>query len=270
MVSKHMAHLEKYLSARLLNRTTRRLSLTETGSIYFTHCQQILKDIEEAETEATQLTSALRGTLRLTAPLEFGVMYIAPLLADYLSLYPEVNLDFSLDDRTVDLVEEGFDLAIRIGTVVETGLNARKLATGGFAVCASPEYFRRHGVPRVPEDLAELSCLIYSYSSTGTEWHFTGSDGDHTVHVKGNLRSDSAELLKTTALGGAGFLIEPHFLVGPELRSGRLQAVLTEYKIRELGIYAVYPSRKYLSAKVRSFIDFLVKHFESNSDQGLW
>ena len=266
MTSKHMAHLEKHLGARLLNRTTRRLSLTETGSIYFTHCQQILKDLEEAETAATQLTSVPRGTLRIAAPLEFGMMHIGPLLADFLSLYPEVTLDFSLDNRYIDLVEEGFDLAIRLGATLETGLIARKFATDSFVVCASPDYFRRNGVPRVPEDLVKHNCLNYSGLPTGTEWHFTSRDGEHTVRMDGNLRANNTDMLKRAALRNTGILVVPRFLVGPDIRAGRLQAVLTEYETRELSIYAVYPSRKYLSAKVRSFIDFVVSRFSPNPD----
>lgn len=270
LVSKHMAHLEKHLGTRLLNRTTRRLSLTESGSTYFERCQQILKDIEEAELAATQLTSVPRGTLRVTIPLVFGVLHIAPLLADYLSIHPDAKLDFTLDDRNIDLVNEGYDLAIRIGNLAETGLIARKFAKDSVVVCGSPAYFRHHGVPRVPEDLAEHSCLGYSYDDSGNEWRFSGPDGDHVVQVKGHLRANNGDLLRVAALGGAGIVLQPRFLVGADLRAGRLQSVLTEYKSRELGIYAVYPSRKYLSAKVRSFIDFLAERFGPNPDWGDW
>ena len=270
LVSKHMAHLEKHLGTRLLNRTTRRLSLTESGSTYFERCQQILKDIEEAELAATHLTSVPRGTLRVTIPLVFGVLHIAPLIADYLSIYPEAKLDFTLDDRNIDLVNEGYDLAIRIGNLAETGLIARKFAKDAVVVCGSPEYFRRHGVPRVPEDLMNHSCLGYSYDDSGNEWRFRGPDGEHIVQVKGNLRANNVDLLRVAALGGAGIVLQPRFLVGADLRAGRLQSVLAEYKSRELGIYAVYPSRKYLSAKVRSFIDFLAERFGPNPDWGDW
>ncbi len=270
LVSKHMAHLEKHLGTRLLNRTTRRLSLTESGSTYFERCQQILKDIEEAELAATHLTSVPRGTLRVTIPLVFGVLHIAPLIADYLSIYPEAKLDFTLDDRNIDLVNEGYDLAIRIGNLAETGLIARKFAKDAVVVCGSPEYFRRHGVPRVPEDLMNHSCLGYSYDDSGNEWRFRGPDGEHIVQVKGNLRANNGDLLRVAALGGAGIVLQPRFLVGADLRAGRLQSVLAEYKSRELGIYAVYPSRKYLSAKVRSFIDFLAERFGPNPDWGDW
>jgi DNA-binding transcriptional LysR family regulator len=268
LVSKHMAHLEKHLGTRLLNRTTRRLSLTESGSTYFERCQQILKDIEEAELAATELTSVPRGTLRVTIPLVFGVLHIAPLIADYLSIHTDAKLDFTLDDRNIDLVNEGYDLAIRIGNLAETGLIARKFAKDLVVVCGSPEYFRRHGIPRVPEDLSNHSCLSYSYDDSGNEWHFSGPDGEHVVQIKGNLRANNGDLLRVAALGGAGIVLQPRFLVGADLRAGRLQSVLTEYKSRELGIYAVYPSRKYLSAKVRSFIDFLAERFGPNPDWG--
>jgi DNA-binding transcriptional LysR family regulator len=270
MVSKHMAHLESHLGTRLLNRTTRRLSLTESGSTYFERCQQILKDIEEAELATTELTSVPRGTLRLTVPLVFGVLHIAPLIADYLSIHPDAKLDFTLDDRNIDLVNEGYDLAIRIGNLAETGLIARKFAKDTLVVCGAPAYFRRHGVPLIPEDLSKHSCLGYSYDASGNEWRFSGPDGEHVVQINGNLRANNGDLLRVAALGGAGIVLQPRFLVGADLRAGRLQSVLTEYDSHELGIYAVYPSRKYLSAKVRSFIDFLVERFGPNPDWGEW
>jgi len=266
MVSKHMAQLEGRLGARLLNRTTRRLSLTESGSVYFSHCQQILKDLEEAELAATRLTASPRGTLRVAAPLEFGMMHIGPLLPDYLALYPDIRLDFSLENRLVDLVEEGFDVAIRLGAMPETGLIARKLATDGFVVCAAPHYLQRHGVPRVPADLARHSCLHYTGLATGTEWRFIGRDGEHAVRMEGKLHANNADLLRSAALGGAGIIVVPRFLVGADIRAKRLQTLLTEYKTKELGIYVLYPSRKYLSAKVRSFIDFLVSRLGPESD----
>lgn len=270
MVSKHLAHLENHLGARLLNRTTRRLSLTESGATYFERCQLILKDVEEAELATTELTSVPRGTLRLTVPLVFGVLHIAPLIADYLSIHPDAKLDFTLDDRNVDLVNEGYDLAIRIGNLAETGLIARKFASDMLVVCGAPDYFRRHGVPRVPEDLSNHTCLGYSYDDSVNEWRFSGPDGEHVVQVSGNLRANNGDLLRVAALGGAGIVVQPRFLVGADLRAGRLQSVLTEYRSRELGIYAVYPSRKYLSAKVRTFIDFLVERFGPNPDWGEW
>lgn len=269
MVSKHMAHLESHLGTRLLNRTTRRLSLTESGSAYFERCQPILKDLEEAELAATELTSVPRGTLRLTAPLVFGVLHIAPLIADYLLLNPEARLDFTLDDRNIDLVNEGYDLAIRIGNLAETGLIARRFAKDNMVVCGAPEYFRLHGTPQVPEDLSKHKCLGYAYEESVNEWRFSGDDGEHLVHINGNVRANNGDLLRVAALGGAGIVMQPRFLVGADLRAGRLQAVLTQYESRELGIYAVYPSRRYLSAKVRSFIDFLVARFGPNPDWGM-
>jgi DNA-binding transcriptional LysR family regulator len=268
MVSKHMAHLESHLGTRLLNRTTRRLSLTESGSTYFERCQVLLNDLEEAELAATELTSVPRGTLRLTAPLVFGVMHIGPLIADYLALHPEAKLDFTLDDRHVDLVDEGYDLAIRIGNLAETGLIARKFANDTLVVCGSADYFRRHGVPQVPEDLTKHACLGYSYGASANEWQFNGADGEHRISINGNVRANNGDLLRVAALGGAGIVLLPRFMVGADLRAGRLHVVLTEYDSRKLGIYAVYPSRRYLSAKVRAFIDFLVERFGPNPDWG--
>ena len=261
MVSKHMAHLENRLGTRLLNRTTRRLSLTESGTSYLERCQSILQDIEEAESAATELTSVPRGTLRLTLPLVFGALHIAPLIPDYLSLHPDAKLDFTLDDRKVDLVNEGYDLAIRIGELNDNTLVARKLASAPVVVCGSPDYFRRNGTPAHPADLARHTCLGYSYGESINEWPFSGADGEHRIPVNGNIRANNGDFLRVAALGGAGIVMQPRFLVGDDLRSGKLQAVLPECCSREVGIYVVYPSRRYLPAKVRTFIDFLVDRF---------
>ncbi|HEU0283067.1 MAG TPA: substrate binding domain-containing protein, partial [Gallionella sp.] len=202
------------------------------------------------------------------APLVFGVLHIAPLIADYLAIHPEAKLDFTLDDRNIDLVNEGYDLAIRIGNLAETGLIARRFAKDSLVVCGSPDYFRRHGVPKVPEDLAKHICLGYAYEESANEWQFSAADGEHRVSVSGNVRANNGDLLRVAALGGAGIIMQPRFLVGADLREGKLRAVLTRYSSRELGIYAVYPSRRFLSAKVRSFIDFLVERFGPNPDWG--
>lgn len=266
MTSKYVAHLEEHLGTRLLQRTTRKLTLTESGTAYYERCVQILADISEAEEGALHLNENPRGTLRVTVPVSFGILHMGPVISAYMQQHPEVKVDIILTDRRVDLLEEGLDLAIRIGALVESGLVARKLASDRLATCAAPDYFQRHGIPKTPAELAQHNCLIYSLSSAGDEWKMTGPDGVHTVKVSGSLRATNGDMIKLAALGGVGVIRQPLFLCGEELRAGRLVEVLKEYKSIELGIYAVYPSRKHLSAKVRTFVDFVAGAFDLRSE----
>lgn len=258
LISKYVGHLEDHLGTRLLNRTTRKLSLTESGGAYYERCVQILADVEEAEQAAGQLTAIPRGTLRVTMPVSFGRIRIAPLLTDYMHRYPDVKLDVTLSDRLADLVEDGYDLAIRVGYVPESGLIARKLTTERVVLCAAPSYLQRRGTPQTPEALREHACLIYSYASTGDEWVLEGDDGKrHAVRITGPMRVNNGEMLRAAALDGAGIIREPHFIVGDDLQAGRLQPLLPKFPPPEIGVYALYPSRKHLSAKVRTFVDYL-------------
>lgn len=263
VVTKHVASLEDRLHVRLLERTTRKLSVTEVGGRYYERCAQILAEVEEAEREAQQATATPRGTLRISAPHHFAPAHIAPYLAEFRRRHPEVELDISLSDRFVDLIEEGFDVAIRISDMLaESSLVARRLAPCRFVVCGAPGYFRRHGEPRAPDDLAKHPCLGYTLSPRERSWVFACPDDKrHVVHVNGPLRSNSGDLLRVSALSGAGVVLLPTFLAGADLEAGRLKAVLADYRVQEYGIYAVYPSRKHLSAKVKAFIDFLAEKF---------
>ena len=261
MASKSVSNLEDHLGTRLLNRTTRRLSLTESGSVFYQRCIQILADVAEAEQVAGRLTAAPRGTLKVTMPLAFRLHRLGALVADYVARYPEVRLDLSLSDRRVDLVEEGFDLAIRIGALPESGLIARKLSSERSVICASPAYLQRHGTPRTPEDLARHSCLGYSYTNSGDEWRLQNSVTGETrsVPITGAIKADNGDMLRQAALCGAGLIFQPLFIVTEDLQAGRLVQVLADYPAPELGIHALYPSRKHLSAKVRTFVDFLAE-----------
>lgn len=263
VVTKHVAALEDRLHVRLLERTTRKLSVTEAGGRYYERAVQILAELEDAEREAQQATAVPRGTLRVSVPHHFGTAHIAPFLAEFRRRYPEVELDISLSDRYVDLIEEGFDLAVRISdALAESSLVARRLAPCRFVVCGSPAYFKRHGEPRVPDDLARHPCLGYTLSPRERSWVFVCAQNQrHVVNVSGPLRSNSGDLLRVSALNGVGVMLLPTFLAGSDLESGRLQAVLTDYRVHEHGIYAVYPSRKHLSAKVKAFIDFLAEKY---------
>jgi DNA-binding transcriptional LysR family regulator len=260
MATRYVARLEDHLGARLLQRTTRRVSLTETGSAYFERCAQLLLDLDEAEALAGSDAAEARGTLRVTAALAFGVRYVAPLLGDYMRRQPRVVVDLSFNDRTVDIVEEGYDLAIRIGNLPSSSLAARRLGTARSLVCAAPAYWRRRGRPEVPEDLAAHDVLQYAYSATGDEWRFVDAAGKpRNVRVRHRLRSNNGEALLRAAASGIGVVQLPTFVVHDALASGELESVLEDFCAPALGIHAVYPARRLLSAKVRSFVDFLAE-----------
>lgn len=259
IASKYVGILEDHLGTRLLNRTTRRLSLTESGTAYYERCVQILADVDEAEQAAGQLTAIPRGTLKVAMPVSFGTICIAPLMSEYMRRYPEVRLDIALADRRVDLIEEGFDLAIRVGSLPESGLIARRLAVDRIVCCAAPAYLAARGTPVKPADLADHACLNYSYASGGDEWTFGKQRTAVSVRIDGPVRANNGDMLRLAALDGAGIIWQPHFIVGDDVKSGRLIELMPDFAGPELGVYALYPSRKHLSAKVRTFVDYLAE-----------
>jgi DNA-binding transcriptional LysR family regulator len=262
VVSKYISRLEERLGARLLHRTTRRLSLTEAGAALFEASRGAIERIEEAEGAVAQLQSEPRGRLKVSAPMSFGILHLGPALTDFSREHPRVSLDMRLDDRFVNLVEEGIDVAVRIGALTDSSLVARKLATTRSIVCAAPAYLTEHGEPETPEDLAAHNCLIYSYLSTANVWRFTAPDGrDIPVAVNGSFRINNGIVLGEAAAAGHGILLTPSFYVAPLLRDGRLKRILTNYRLPELGIHAVYPQRDHVPPKVRAFVDFLAKRF---------
>ena len=265
-VSRHVADLEAHLNARLLQRTTRRLSLTDSGHGFHDRCVQILSELDDAERDASRESAAPRGTIRLTTSINFGMRHMTPAIAEFLVRYPQVKFDVSLADRVVDLVEEGFDLAIRIGTAGPETLVARKLGETRLVPCASPAYLARHGAPATPEDLKRHNCLTYEYALRD-EWLFLDDAGvEHAVRVTGSLHSNNGDLLAEAAVLGVGVVCEPTFIVGPEIRAGRLVPILQEFAAPRSPIYAVYTSRKHLSARVRLFVDFLLERFGDTAD----
>lgn len=258
VVSKYVTRLEDRLGARLLNRTTRRLSLTEVGRAFYERSREGLREIEEAEAEVSRLQGAPRGVLRLNSPMSFGILHIAPALPEFLARYPDLSVDMNLDDRCVDLVEEGFDLAIRIGELPDSSLVARRLGPCRHVVCAAPGYFKRHGLPRTPEELRDHNAITYQYQNSPREWHFAAPHGGVVrVPVSGTIQMNNSLGLREALLHDVGVTLTPTFVVGVDIKAGRLQAVLTEYKALELSIYAVYPQRRHLSPKVRAFVDFM-------------
>ena len=265
--SRHVAELEAHLQTRLLNRTTRRVSLTESGRAFYERAVQLLADLAEAEQEASSAAVAPRGTIRLTTSVNFGVRHLAPAIAAFLAEHRDVRFDVSLSDRIVDLVEEGFDLAIRIGAAAADNLVARKLGETRLVPCASPDYLAEHGAPKTPEDLAGHNCFTYEYVSPRHLWHFRDRSGaERTVRISGRLHSNNGDLLAEAAASGAGIVFEPAFIVGPEVRAGRLVPLLQDFIPPPVPIYALYPSRKHLSAKVRRFVEFLSERFSHAQD----
>jgi DNA-binding transcriptional LysR family regulator len=265
--SRYVAELESHLGTRLLNRTTRRVSLTESGRAFYERCVQLLGDLEEAEQEAARAAVVPRGTMKLTTSVAFGVRHLAPAIAAFLARHRDVRFDVSLSDRMVDLVEEGFDLGIRIGGPGSENLVARKLGETRLVPCASPEYLKARGAPKTPDELAGHNCFTYEYATPRNLWRFRDAAGrEQAVRVSGNLHSNNGDLLAEVAARGAGVVFEPAFIVGPEVRAGRLVPLLQDFEPAPVPIYAVYPSRKHLSAKVRLFVDFLVASFADTTD----
>lgn len=268
--SRHVAELEAHLNTRLLNRTTRKVSLTESGRAFYERCVQLLADLEEAEQEASRAAVVPRGTIRLTSSVNFGARHVAPAIAEFLARHPEVRFDVSLSDRIVDLVEEGFDLAVRIGPPGSGNLVARKLGEARIVPCASPAYLAAHGSPAAPEELARHNCLTYEYVTPRNLWRFRDPAGEQrSVRVGGNLHSNNGDLLAEVAARGGGIVFEPAFIVGPEVRAGRLVPLLQDFEPAPVPIFAAYPSRKHLSAKVRLFVEFLAGSFADSKDWGL-
>lgn len=263
-VSKQVSRLEDRLGARLINRTTRRLGLTEEGSAFFERSQRILADVQEAELAVTSLQGAPRGLLKLNAPVVFGRMHIAPQIPEYLASHRDVRIDFSLNDRYVDLLEEGLDLVIRIGELKDSSLIARRLATNRRVVVAHADYLAKAGKLERPRDLAQHNCLTYTYRQQRNLWQFDGPDGQETVEVRGDIEANNAEVILELVRAGHGIALLPTWLVGECLRQGFLQQVLKDYVAADSQIYAVYPPGRHLSPKVRSFVDHLVQHFKNS------
>lgn len=261
-ISRHIADLEQRLGARLLNRTTRRLSLTNDGQLFFARAKELLAALEEAETEISSRSVEPRGVLRINAPVTFGILHLAPLWSRFAARYPKVSLDISLSDRVVDLVEEGYDAVVRISHLAGSQLVSRKLASTRMVLCATPEYLAQRGLPAHPRELAQHAVIAYSFWSAGDEWEFTSPAGELArVRVKARIHANNGDTCRAAALDHQGLILQPDFLVATDLRAGLLVEVMPEYRATTLGIYAVYSSRKYLPLKTRCLVDFLVEQF---------
>lgn len=258
-VSKSVSRLEERFGTRLLNRSTRKFSLTEAGSMLYERGKRALVEIEEVEVEVGRLQTEPRGMLRVSAPTSFGALHLAPILPAFLERYPALTIDLQLDDRQIDLLEEGFDCAIRIKELGDSTLVAKRLAPCRQVICAAPEYLRRHGRPRTPEELKRHPVLIYTYRASLGEWILRGPNGETTkIETSARLSSNSGIALTQAALSGFGIVVPPRFYITKELERGRLEVILEDHTVLPaLNIYVIYPERRYLSPKIRAFVDFL-------------
>jgi DNA-binding transcriptional LysR family regulator len=264
-VSRLVGDLETRLGVRLLHRTTRKLSLTEEGDVFHARCKELLADVDEAEAEVTARADEAVGLVRVNVPVSFGLLHLAPIWPAFMARHPQVTLDVTLADRIVDLVEEGFDLAVRIARLPASSLVSRKLTSTRLVLCASPEYLRREGSPDHPSEIARRVVFAYTLLATGEQWGFDAAEGSVTVKISPRLRSNSGDTCIAAALQHQGLVLQPSFLIGEHLRSGALVEVLPQYRSMELGVYAVYASRKHTPPKVRVLIDFLVDAFRNRA-----
>jgi len=260
-VSRYVGDLESRLGVRLLHRTTRRLSLTEEGKVFHARCKDLLAVVDEAEAEVTARTGEAVGQLKVNVPVSFGLRHLSHLWAEFMALHPKVTLDVTLTDRVVDLLDEGYDLAVRIARLPSSSLVSRQLSSTRLILCASPTYVSRHGAPVDVSALASHAVIAYTLLSMGDHWQFEGPDGPANVTVVPRLRANSGETCVAAALQHQGIVLQPSFLIGTHLKSGALVELLPQFRSIELGIYAVYPTRKHVTPKVRLLIEFLVDAF---------
>jgi DNA-binding transcriptional LysR family regulator len=258
-VSNHVAKLEAQLGVRLLHRTTRRLSLSEDGQRFHARATELASALEELEADTASSGGEATGLLRINAPLTFGNLHLAPLWARFIAANPKVSLDVTLNDRVVDLVEEGYDVAIRVASRLDPLLVSRRLATSRVVLCSSPRYLQEHGTPAHPRELAAHRVVAYAYWSGGDDWIFRGPEGEVAVRVNPRLRTNSGDTCRVAALEHQGIVLQPDFIVGPDLRSGALVELMPAYRSIELGVHAVYATRKHMPMKTRRLIDFLVE-----------
>jgi DNA-binding transcriptional LysR family regulator len=260
--SKIVSRLEDRLGARLLNRTTRRLSLTDAGNAYYERATRVMAEAQEAELAVSRLQAQPRGWLRVNAPMTFGTMHLAPALPDFMWAHPELHVELHLDDKLVDLVEEGYDVAIRIRRLADSSLIARRLCAVKRIICASPDYLARMGTPTHPRDLARHNVFTYEYiQGTPDDLQWAGPDGTGRVRIAGSLRTNNGEVMRDAAIAGLGISLFPDFMVAAELRAGKLVEILTDYVDDSMSLFAVYPHSRHLSAKVRAFVDFMAERF---------
>jgi DNA-binding transcriptional LysR family regulator len=260
-ISKHIGELEQSLGAQLVARTTRHASPTENGQLYYERALSILADIDAADHAVAQSLAAPRGLLRVNAPMSFGTIRLGPVVADFMTRYPDLQLQLVLSDDLLDPVQDGFDVTLRIAELESSSLVARRIMPVARVVCASPDYLAAHGTPGHPDDLRRHASLTYGFLLTGNQWKLSGADGDHWIQPAWSLCVNNAEVLRDVAIKGKGVALIPYFIAEQALQTGALRAILTDYSAPPLALYAIYPPTRHLSVKVRFFIDFLVERF---------
>lgn len=260
-ISRYVSGLEERLGTRLIQRTTRRLSLTEEGRQFYHQAKEVLALMDAAEEAVSSAAPEPTGLLRINAPVSFGVLHLGPIWADFMRAYPKVELDISLNDRLVDLVEEGFDAAVRIARMENSSLVGRRLASTRMCLCAAPAYLEQHATLLTLANLAEHGVVAYTNFASGNDWIFEGPQGPQNVRTRSVVRCNNGDTCRSIALAGGGISLQPSFMVAEDLRAGTLVEVLPEYRSIELGVYVVYPSRKHLPGKVRALVNFLAERF---------
>jgi DNA-binding transcriptional LysR family regulator len=263
-VSKHVAALEEYLNAKLLNRSTRQLSLTDVGKQYYDRCVGILDELLEVESMLRDQHSLPTGTLRINTPVTFGELTIVPRLWEFLEEYPGLNIDLIMDDHYVDLIKDGVDVAIRVGPLTDSSLIARKIGDSPRVTVASPDYLTKNGEPDTLQDLITHKCIVYTLLATRNEWHFIGADGEETIRVKGRFSVNNPRTIRQAVLAGQGIAVTPLWLMGDCIETGQVKVILNKYVPTPLDIHAVYPERRFVPAKVRHFIDYIRTKLEQN------
>lgn len=267
-VNKLVINLENQLGVQLLQRSTRRVSPTETGLAFYDRCLTILTDLEEAEFAVSQLQAEPKGTLRINAPMSFGTLHLTPAVTDFLVKYPDLQVQLTLEDRFIDPIQEGFDLTVRIAVPpASAALIVHPLVLARRVLCAAPTYLQAHDVPLHPTELRQHSCLSYGHTPMGNQWKLIGPDGEHTVYINGVLCSNNGEVLREAAVKGLGITLLPTFIVGNDLNQGRLQTILSDYHPSEIYVCALYPANRHLSTKIQLFTRFLKARF---SEQPYW
>lgn len=270
MASKHVQHLENTLGVRLFNRTTRKLNLTEVGDAYFEKVTHILAEIDETELSISQLNSEPKGKLKIMAQPSFGAFHLSRALSTYLNKYPDVTTEIELSNRMPDLVEDGIDIALHVGELNDSSFVARKIATARRVVCASPDYLKQNGTPESPEDLHKHNCMIYAPRTQQNEWNFVHSDKNIKVTVSGDIKCNDGDALRIAAIQSCGIAQLPTYMVGLDIQAGRLNALLESYEPERLPVYAIYNHRKYLSAKIQSFIEFMYELYQPEAYWNEW
>ncbi|TWI48243.1 DNA-binding transcriptional LysR family regulator [Pseudomonas duriflava] len=260
-ISRYVSGLEERLGARLLHRTTRRLSLTDEGRQFYHQAKDVLAMMDAAEEAVSSAAPEPTGVLRVNAPVSFGVLHLGPIWADFMTAFPKIELDISLNDRLVDLVEEGFDAAVRIARMENSSLVGRRLASTRMCLCASPEYLKQHPPVTTLADLTEHGVVAYTNFSSGNDWSFEGPNGVQSVRTRSVVRCNNGDTCRSITLAGGGISLQPSFMVAEDLRTGALVEILPEFRSIELGVYIVYPSRKHLPPKVRALVNFLSERF---------